>query len=109
MYRPPPPKLVSVSSKFAIDVVCRLGHRRAGLPSPDERGSPMVYQPTRGDGPLRLGPTVKQVPELGGTTLTADVYRDPERFEQEREKVLRYSWLIAGRSEEIPNRGDWLL
>ena len=69
----------------------------------------MVYQPTRGDGPLRLGPTVRQVPDLGGTTLTADVYRDPERFEQERERVLRNSWMVAGRSEEIANRGDWIL
>ena len=47
----------------------------------------MVFQPTRGDGPARLGPGVQQVPDLGGTTLTADVYRDPERYEQEREKV----------------------
>ena len=76
---------------------------------PTKGATAMVYQPTRGDGPLRLGPTVRQVPDLGGTTLTADVYRDPERFEQEREKVLSHSWMIAGRSEEIANRGDWLL
>ena len=46
-------------------------------------------------------------PHVGGT-VSADVYRDPDRFEQEREKVLRYSWLIAAASE-IPKRDDWLL
>src|SRR4051794_18953181 len=69
----------------------------------------MVYQPTRGDGPLRFGPGVAQRPPIEGATLTADIYRDPERFEEERTKVLRYSWLIAGRSDEVANQGDWLL
>jgi phenylpropionate dioxygenase-like ring-hydroxylating dioxygenase large terminal subunit len=77
--------------------------------SSNPKGDAVVFQPTRGDGALRLGPSVRQIPDVGGSTLPADVYRDPARFELEREKVLRYSWLVAGRSDEIPNRGDWLL
>ena len=69
----------------------------------------MVYQPTRGDGPRRFGPGVVGHPGVEGSTLTADVYRDPQRYEEERTKVLRHSWLIAGRSADIANQGDWLL
>jgi phenylpropionate dioxygenase-like ring-hydroxylating dioxygenase large terminal subunit len=68
----------------------------------------VVYQPTRGDAPPRLGPGVAPLPGVGGSTLDADVYRDPQRYERERTEVLRKCWLIAGRSEEIPEPGDWL-
>ena len=69
----------------------------------------MVFRPTRGDAPPRLGPTVQQLPALGGSTVSAEVYRDPARFELEREHVLRASWMIAARSSEIPNPNDWVL
>ncbi len=69
----------------------------------------MVYRPTRGDAPPRLGAGVQQIPDVGGSTLSANVYRDPVRFELERERVLRTSWMIAARSSEMPNPYDWVL
>jgi phenylpropionate dioxygenase-like ring-hydroxylating dioxygenase large terminal subunit len=68
----------------------------------------MVYVPTRGDAPARIGPGVRQIPEWGARTVDRDVYADPTRYELERERVLRASWLLAGRSTEIRNAGDWL-
>jgi phenylpropionate dioxygenase-like ring-hydroxylating dioxygenase large terminal subunit len=69
----------------------------------------MVHHPTRGSGPRRHGDGVPQLSGIPPATLDADVYRDPERYERERERVLRRSWLIAGRSDEIPSGGDHLL
>jgi phenylpropionate dioxygenase-like ring-hydroxylating dioxygenase large terminal subunit len=69
----------------------------------------MVYRPTRGDAPPRLGPGVRQLPDVPGSTVSADVYRDRMRYELERDRVLRASWLIAGRSSEMPTVNDWLL
>jgi phenylpropionate dioxygenase-like ring-hydroxylating dioxygenase large terminal subunit len=62
--------------------------------------------PTRGDLPVRFGEGVKLVPEIGPSTLDADVYRDPDRFELERSRVLNRSWQIICRSEQIPHAGD---
>ncbi|WP_182877343.1 aromatic ring-hydroxylating oxygenase subunit alpha [Microbispora sp. H10670] len=66
----------------------------------------MVFKPTRGDLPARFGPGIPNVPPIGPSTLDADVYRDPERFEQERLRVLNRSWQIICRSSEIPGPGD---
>lgn len=68
----------------------------------------MVHVPTRGDVPVRLGPSVQQLPDYGPSTMSADVYTDPVRYELERERVLATHWLIAGRSEQIPQAGDWM-
>jgi phenylpropionate dioxygenase-like ring-hydroxylating dioxygenase large terminal subunit len=69
----------------------------------------MVHIPTRGEVPVRLGPTVDPlVPEIGPTTMSRDPYTDPVRFELERERVLNTHWLLAGRSAQIPDPGDWL-
>lgn len=69
----------------------------------------MVHVPTRGDVPVRLGPSIgRNVPEFGGSLLDRRVYTDPVRFELERERVLNRTWLIAGRSESIPHSGDWI-
>jgi phenylpropionate dioxygenase-like ring-hydroxylating dioxygenase large terminal subunit len=69
----------------------------------------MVHVATRGDEvPARLGPDVPQLPGWGTTVVDREVYADPERFELEREHVLRRSWILAGRSVEIPEPGDWL-
>lgn len=69
----------------------------------------MVHVPTRGEVPVRLGPDVQPlIPPIGPTTMSADVYRDPVRFELERERVLATHWIIAGRAEQIPETGDWL-
>lgn len=68
----------------------------------------MVYVPTKGDLPPRLGPSVKQLPDYGPSVLNRDAYTDPVRFELERERVLTTHWLIVGRSEKLPNAGDWI-
>jgi phenylpropionate dioxygenase-like ring-hydroxylating dioxygenase large terminal subunit len=68
----------------------------------------MVHVATRGDLPARLGPGVPQVPDWGTSVVDRSVYADPERFELEREHVLRRSWLLAGRSVELAQPGDWL-
>ena len=66
-------------------------------------------RPTRGEGPPRHGPDVRQIPAVGPSVLDASVYTDPVRYELERERVLRHSWLIAGRSSELPEAGDWIV
>ncbi len=69
----------------------------------------MVHVPTRGEVPVRLGPSVDPlIPPIGPSVMSADVYRDPVRFELERERVLNKHWILAGRSETIPDAGDWL-
>jgi phenylpropionate dioxygenase-like ring-hydroxylating dioxygenase large terminal subunit len=52
---------------------------------------------------------VVTLPGVSGSTLSAEVYRDGERYEAERTRVLRNAWMIAGRSEEIGGEGDWLI
>ena len=67
----------------------------------------MVYAATRGDVPVRLGPGVRNVPDYGPSVMSREPYTDPVRFELERERVLGRSWLIAARSTDVPNAGDW--
>ena len=66
----------------------------------------MVYVPHRGDNPVRIGPGVPLIPDIGPSTLDSSVYTDPERYELERRKVLNRSWQIICRSEEIARAGD---
>ena len=61
----------------------------------------MVHLPTRGDVPVRLGPSATQLPDYGPSTMDRNVYTDPMQFELEREKVLGRGWLLAGRSEQV--------
>lgn len=68
----------------------------------------MVFRPSRGDAPTRIGPGVTPVHPVVTTEISADVYRDARRYELEVEHVLRASWLIAGRSSEMPGEGDWI-
>ncbi len=68
----------------------------------------MVFRPTRGDAPARIGPGVTPQHPAVTHEVSADVYRDPLRYELEVERVLRVSWLIAGRSSEMPSEGDWI-
>jgi phenylpropionate dioxygenase-like ring-hydroxylating dioxygenase large terminal subunit len=69
----------------------------------------MVFVPTRGDAPLRIGRHVRQFPDAPLTgTVSSDVYTDPVRFELERERVLNRNWLLAGRSSDVAATGDWL-
>jgi len=68
----------------------------------------MVHVPTRGDGPLRFGPGVPMVPDVGTGAVDAEVYTDPRRYERERATVLRRSWQVICRSAEIPDPGDFI-
>ncbi len=68
----------------------------------------MVFRPSRGDAPARIGPGVTPQHPPVTQSISADVYRDPMRYELEVERVLRASWLIAGRSSEMANDGDWI-
>jgi phenylpropionate dioxygenase-like ring-hydroxylating dioxygenase large terminal subunit len=68
----------------------------------------MVYIPTRGDAPPRIGGDIVPIPDVGNSTLSADVYRDPMRYELELEHVIRKTWLIAAHGTELPNANDWV-
>jgi phenylpropionate dioxygenase-like ring-hydroxylating dioxygenase large terminal subunit len=68
----------------------------------------MVHVPTRGDAPVRFGPGVPMVPDIGPGIVPAAVYTDPERYERERATVLRNSWQVICRSAEIANPGDFI-
>ncbi len=68
----------------------------------------MVHVPTRGDVPVKLGPTVKNVPEYGPSVMSRSPYTDPMQFELERQRVLNATWLIAARSSQVAGSGDWI-
>jgi phenylpropionate dioxygenase-like ring-hydroxylating dioxygenase large terminal subunit len=68
----------------------------------------VVFVPTRGDVPVRLGPTVKNVPDYGPSVMSRDAYTDPIQFELEREKVLNTTWLLVARSSQVAEPGDWI-
>jgi len=68
----------------------------------------VVHVPTRGDVPVRLGPSVRQIPDYGPSVMDRDAYTDPVRFELERDKVLATHWILAGRAEQVPGPGDWI-
>ena len=72
----------------------------------------MVHVPTRlsdeREVPVRLGPSIKNVPDYGPSKMGRNPYTDPMQFELEREKVLNTTWLLAGRSEQVTGTGDWL-
>ena len=68
----------------------------------------MVFRPSRGDAPARIGPGVTPQHLPVTQEISADAYRDALRYELEVEHVLRASWLIAGRSSEMAGEGDWI-
>jgi len=68
----------------------------------------MVQYATRGDLPVRIGPEVQQVPDYGPSVMSREPYRDPVRYELERERVLGRSWILGGRSEQVRQPGDWI-
>jgi len=68
----------------------------------------MVHLPTRGDGPLRFGPDVPTIPDIGPGTVDAGLYTDPQRYQRERATVLRRSWQVICRSAEIAAPGDFI-
>ncbi len=72
----------------------------------------MVHVPTRlsdeREVPVRLGPSIQNVPDYGPSKMRSDPYTDPVQFELERERVLNKTWLLAGRSEQVKGPGDFL-
>jgi len=67
-----------------------------------------VHRPHRGALPQRAGLGVQNVLNAAPSIMDANVYRDPDQFEREMSQVFTTHWLIAGRSDSIPNPGDWL-
>lgn len=68
----------------------------------------MVHVPTRGGVPVRLGPSAQQLPDYGPSVISRLPYTDPMQFELEREKVLGRGWLLAARTEQVKDTGDWI-
>ncbi len=68
----------------------------------------MVYVPSRGDVQVRLGPSAQQLPDYGPSVISRLPYTDPMQFELERDKVLGRSWLLAARTEQVKDTGDWI-
>ncbi len=72
----------------------------------------MVHVPTRlsdqYEVPVRLGPSVRNVPDYGPRVISRQPYTDAVQFELERERVLNRTWLLVGRSEQANGPGDWL-
>lgn len=46
---------------------------------------------------------------LGTAQADVSIYTDPQRFALERDRLFRRSWHVAGRCEELPRAGDYLL
>jgi Rieske 2Fe-2S family protein len=45
----------------------------------------------------------------GATTLPARFYTSPRLFERELDLFFRSNWVMIGRAEEVPNKGDYML
>ncbi|MBA3948414.1 MAG: aromatic ring-hydroxylating dioxygenase subunit alpha [Acidobacteria bacterium] len=45
----------------------------------------------------------------GATTLPARFYTSPRLFERELDLFFRSNWVLAGRAEEVPRKGDYVL
>jgi phenylpropionate dioxygenase-like ring-hydroxylating dioxygenase large terminal subunit len=67
----------------------------------------VVHIPTRGDVPARLGPDIVPTPVYGPRKMSRDPYTDPVQYELERERVLATHWIMAARSADVVNPGDW--
>ena len=48
-------------------------------------------------------------PERGRFLVHRSAYSSPDIFAEEREKVLRRSWIVLGHESEIANRGDFVV
>jgi phenylpropionate dioxygenase-like ring-hydroxylating dioxygenase large terminal subunit len=48
------------------------------------------------------------IPDVGPGLVDAEVYTDPARYERERVSVLRRSWQVICRSEQLAGPGDFL-
>ncbi|MBJ22724.1 MAG: hypothetical protein CL933_25210 [Deltaproteobacteria bacterium] len=60
-------------------------------------------------GVIRWGEGRDQSEDLGPGEVNASVYSDPQRFALERDRLFRNTWHMAGRVEELPDPGDFLV
>jgi len=51
----------------------------------------------------------QRFPEMGTGPIDVGPYRDPEFFEREKEAIFRRAWMMAGRTSQIPNPGDFFV
>jgi len=52
-------------------------------------------------------PFTTQYPELGTGPIDVAPLIDPDLFELERDKIFKKTWLYVGRTEELPEPGDY--
>jgi nitrite reductase/ring-hydroxylating ferredoxin subunit len=60
-------------------------------------------------GVSRWGEGTDQSASIGTSRGDPSIYVDPERFARERDRLFRRTWHVAGRSEELPEPGDFLV
>lgn len=78
---------------------------------PSRLGSTQASTATPGavsEVPVRLGPSIDNVPSYGPSKMSRYGYTDPVIFELERERVLNKTWLIAARTSQVGETGDWV-
>lgn len=51
----------------------------------------------------------KKFPELGTGPVPAEPYMSEEFFAKERDAIFKKMWLLAGRTEKVPNKGDFFV
>lgn len=64
---------------------------------------------TEGPNPVRWGEGTDQSHRLGTGEVDASIYTDPDRFALERDRLFRRTWQVAGRTEQVPVPGDFLV
>ena len=57
----------------------------------------------------RWGEGTDQRESIGTSRGDPSVYTDPGRFALERDRLFRRTWHVAGRTEELPKPGDFLV
>ena len=69
--------------------------------APEKKSLSYAFSPSHD---MTLG---TDVPDMGSGPISTEAVTSPEYYEQEREKIFKRSWLEVGRTEEIPNEGDY--
>ena len=57
----------------------------------------------------RWGKGTDQSESIGTSRGDPSIYTDPDRFALERDRLFRRTWHVAGRIEELPEPGDFLV
>ncbi|WP_322062680.1 aromatic ring-hydroxylating dioxygenase subunit alpha [Paraburkholderia sp. J63] len=59
--------------------------------------------------PNELSAHLTESAGLNTEAMPVSLYTDPAQYEIERERIFRRAWLMVGRIERIPNRGDFFV